>query len=421
MNTEYNPLDAAMDPALEQAMTEIRDDSRRSRRDRSRGRPRVGQPRRPCHSAHAPLHTCDDFQALIPEFKAGRLPEARALLVKDHLHECVACRRVYEGRVVSMPAPAAPRRVNYTARWAVAATVIAAAGLSVWFAVRSVRQPHRTRHRAGRQRHALRNPAHRNPGAGRGPGPPRRRRDPHRQRFQRHAAIEGRQRRGTPRALRILQHPDRQRSHHPPGPRQHHRAGRQAQFRPPLCGHRRLPRGRHRHRVQRHQRRQGLARVRDSRRSPRLAGQQREGPAPRRSDRDQPQPGAGLREGRYRLEPQSREAHPATGKPARRPAADPDAANCAIPANCWAACPRPRSSSPAFRTWPAIWARRRTYSTRRWRKAPNCAPGGAVTPPTSDRSWKNCAPPASIWATRSSSPASPAPMARRRCRSSSPK
>ena len=27
MNTEYNPLDAAMDPALEQAMIEIRDDS----------------------------------------------------------------------------------------------------------------------------------------------------------------------------------------------------------------------------------------------------------------------------------------------------------------------------------------------------------------------------------------------------------
>ena len=34
-----------------------------------------------------------------------------------------------------MPAPPAPRRVNYTARWAVAAAVIAATGLSVWFAV----------------------------------------------------------------------------------------------------------------------------------------------------------------------------------------------------------------------------------------------------------------------------------------------
>jgi hypothetical protein len=86
-------------------------------------------------NTNAPLHTCADFQALIPEFKAGHLPQARALLVKDHLHECVACRRVYEGRVFAMPAPAAARRVNYTARWAVAATVVAAAGLSIWFAV----------------------------------------------------------------------------------------------------------------------------------------------------------------------------------------------------------------------------------------------------------------------------------------------
>jgi len=125
MNTEYNPLDAAMDPALEQAMIEIRDDS---------VDPAVIEAAAArvwanlAAQSHAPLHTCDDFQSLIPEFKAGRLPAARALLVKDHLHECVACRRVYEGRVVAMPAASAPRRVNYAARWAVAATVIAATG-----------------------------------------------------------------------------------------------------------------------------------------------------------------------------------------------------------------------------------------------------------------------------------------------------
>ena len=44
------------------------------------------------------------------------------------------------------------------------------------------------------------------------------------------------------------------------GPRQHHRAGRQAQLRPPVCSHRRLPRRRHRHRLQRDQRREGIAR-----------------------------------------------------------------------------------------------------------------------------------------------------------------
>ena len=128
MNTEYNPLD----PALEQAMIEIRDDAVADAVIEAAAARVWANLAAQCH---APLHTCADFQALIPEFKAGHLPEARALLVKDHLHACVACRRVYEGRVVSMPAPAAPRRVNYAARWAVAATVIVAAGLSVWFAV----------------------------------------------------------------------------------------------------------------------------------------------------------------------------------------------------------------------------------------------------------------------------------------------
>jgi ferric-dicitrate binding protein FerR (iron transport regulator) len=128
MNTEYNPLD----PALEQAMTEIREDSVDPAVIEAAAARVWANLAAQCH---IPLHACADFQALIPEFKAGQLTQARALLVKDHLHECVACRRVYEGRVVTMPAPPAPRRVNYTARWAVAAAVIAATGLSVWFAV----------------------------------------------------------------------------------------------------------------------------------------------------------------------------------------------------------------------------------------------------------------------------------------------
>jgi hypothetical protein len=132
MNTEYNPPTQEMDPALEQAMIEIRDDAVDAAVVEAAAARVWANLAAQCH---APMHTCTDFQALIPEFKAGHLPAARALLVKDHLHECVACRRVYEGRVVAMPAPAAARRVNYTARWAVAATVVVAAGLSIWFAV----------------------------------------------------------------------------------------------------------------------------------------------------------------------------------------------------------------------------------------------------------------------------------------------
>ncbi len=134
MNTEFEPLDST----LEQAMIEIRDDAVDAAVMEAVAARVWANLAAQCSGVPettVPLHTCADFQALIAEFKAGHLPQARALLVKDHLHQCVACRRVYEGRVLAMPAPAAPRRVNYTARWAVAATVVAAAGLSIWFAV----------------------------------------------------------------------------------------------------------------------------------------------------------------------------------------------------------------------------------------------------------------------------------------------
>jgi ferric-dicitrate binding protein FerR (iron transport regulator) len=79
------------------------------------------------------ISDCASFQSLIPDYRAGRLSEARATLLQDHLHECVACRRVYEGRVVPMPAArTAKPRPNYG--WAVAAVVVAAAGVSIWIA-----------------------------------------------------------------------------------------------------------------------------------------------------------------------------------------------------------------------------------------------------------------------------------------------
>jgi hypothetical protein len=131
MNLEQNP----MDPALEQAMSEIRNDAVDDAVIEAAAARVWANIAAQAHESHAPLRTCADFQALLPEYKSGKLPQARALLVKDHLHECVACRRVYEGRVVTMPLSAPQRRANPAVRWTIAVAAIAAAGLMVYVAL----------------------------------------------------------------------------------------------------------------------------------------------------------------------------------------------------------------------------------------------------------------------------------------------
>jgi hypothetical protein len=128
MNLEFEPID----PRLEHAVTEIRSDEPdaavvEAAAERVWARLAAVQ-----NGEHEHIRGCADFQALIPEYRAGRLAAARATLLKDHIHECVACRRVYEGRVVTMP-QAQTRRASYTLRWAAAAGVLLAAGLTVWF------------------------------------------------------------------------------------------------------------------------------------------------------------------------------------------------------------------------------------------------------------------------------------------------
>jgi hypothetical protein len=120
MNTEMNPPEfeapefKAMDPALEQAVTEIRDESVDpavieaaagrvwAKLSAAAAQPGNGHN----HIGDHNIGSCSAFQALIPDYRAGRLSAARALLIKDHLHECVACRKVFEGKVVAMPAAA---------------------------------------------------------------------------------------------------------------------------------------------------------------------------------------------------------------------------------------------------------------------------------------------------------------------------
>jgi ferric-dicitrate binding protein FerR (iron transport regulator) len=118
--------------ALEQAVTEIRDEVIEDAVVEAAAT-RVWA--RLAESAGHHIRGCADFQSLIPEYRAGRLTEARAMLLQDHLHQCVACRHVFEGKVVAFPAPRPARRTVHTVRWAVAAVVVAAAGLSIWVAV----------------------------------------------------------------------------------------------------------------------------------------------------------------------------------------------------------------------------------------------------------------------------------------------
>lgn len=134
------PENSFQDPALEQALSEIRDEAvdpavveAAANRVWARLSEAAGQ------LSGEPIRGCAGFQALLADYRAGRLPQGRAMLVEDHLHSCVACRHIYEGKVVTMPAArpvARPARWNSNAaRWAAAAVVVIAAGVGVWTVV----------------------------------------------------------------------------------------------------------------------------------------------------------------------------------------------------------------------------------------------------------------------------------------------
>jgi hypothetical protein len=79
------------------------------------------------------LNSCEDFRALADAYRERTLREARHMLVEDHLHSCVACRRFFRGEqrrtVVTMPSKRSV--VGVALPWAIAAAVILAAGLTL--------------------------------------------------------------------------------------------------------------------------------------------------------------------------------------------------------------------------------------------------------------------------------------------------
>jgi FecR protein len=82
------------------------------------------------------IEGCGDYQSLIPAYLAGKLSEPRALLLVDHTHECIPCRRAMNDarsrRSATIRPVARPTRFTVqpvVMRWAIAAALVVGFGL----------------------------------------------------------------------------------------------------------------------------------------------------------------------------------------------------------------------------------------------------------------------------------------------------
>ncbi len=93
-------------------------------------------------AAAAPDHirNCADFQSIIPTYLQGKLSPARAMLLEDHTHECIPCRRALKAersgeqvaatRAVRRPVRAGNWSAGPAWRWSIAAGVAICAVLA---------------------------------------------------------------------------------------------------------------------------------------------------------------------------------------------------------------------------------------------------------------------------------------------------
>ena len=82
------------------------------------------------------IGSCADFQSLIPAYLTGSLSEARSLLLVDHTHECIPCRKAMKDARSRKMAPAKKAAVTrrysiqpVVLRWGIAAALIIGVGL----------------------------------------------------------------------------------------------------------------------------------------------------------------------------------------------------------------------------------------------------------------------------------------------------
>ncbi len=82
------------------------------------------------------IEGCSDFQSLIPAYLAGKLSEARSLLLVDHTHECIPCRkamkeaRTRKSVIAKAPVKTKPYSLQpVVMRWGIAAALVIGFGL----------------------------------------------------------------------------------------------------------------------------------------------------------------------------------------------------------------------------------------------------------------------------------------------------
>jgi hypothetical protein len=133
--------DATVSVATERVWAKLSTDARMMRADRPQdaGAPIAGAPMAAAPMAADHIEGCADFQTLIPSYLGGKLSEARSLLLVDHTHECIPCRRALKQARESRGGKLAPavrkQRVGtyslrpVVMRWGIAAALVIGLGL----------------------------------------------------------------------------------------------------------------------------------------------------------------------------------------------------------------------------------------------------------------------------------------------------
>ncbi|MEP6537898.1 MAG: FecR domain-containing protein [Bryobacteraceae bacterium] len=131
MDTRLNPKDL-----LDDAVSAVRDEEiEKTAIDAASARAweRISAELNMSPSPELKIRGCADIEALLPRYRAGRLAEHHTLIIRDHLSECMECQSQNSrgSKTLAWREPvAAPRAVNRTKRYAIAAALLVGVGLT---------------------------------------------------------------------------------------------------------------------------------------------------------------------------------------------------------------------------------------------------------------------------------------------------